>query len=197
MYSQIVDSFGVDDKIQLDFNAQAGFYITAKRDLNPTADARSDTHTAEGILRIPFESVLCPYDPFPYKETVIKAIAEIIKKDEYWEYKFRINSRNLVSAIMLYIERNLDSYPGMKMYKERSQLNRDFIFSFPEKISRLSSWDEETYQFYADISFGYLHKANFFGIVYKHFMEALLSVADPKDTNALLQLFANKEDLEY
>ena len=67
-----------------------------------------------------------------------------------------------VMSVALFIERNLDpvayrnKFPdsGITMYKERSALHKDFVYSFPESSRSIKDWDTETYQYYQDITYG-------------------------------------------
>ena len=142
--------------------------------------------------------MLTPADPFPFKETLIKALT---KMQSFLVGK--VDLEDTLNAMMLYIERNLDESvfsrrfgnSDMKMYRHKSALNKAFVHSFPHRVGSLKNWDPETYAFYQSITFGAAPYENYLDAFYAEFIKTLREVADKEDLKDLLELFANKQDL--
>lgn len=188
MYSLLVQELAFDDKVKLEYSDESGFYISALKDINPK----------DIVFKIPYESILTPADPFPYKETIAKTLK---KMEAFLADKPDVKFSML--PIMLYIERNMDeklfqrrfARSGLTMYRSKSPVNRAYINSLPLRVGTIKNWDQETYEFYKSIAYGVAPYVNNFEAFYSLFMETLATTADSDDVEDLMNLFSNKEDL--
>lgn len=188
-YEQIVKDFNVEERVKLDYNEEAGFHIRAVKTING----------GDSIFRIPYDSILMPFNPFPYKHTVLKALSKTNVFDREGFSEFGLRLQEVITAFMLYIERNLKAPKdtAVPMYREKSELNQKFVNSFPERLTPLKNWDDESYEYYQEIALTVDSRENHFNEFYKLFLQALKEVAEPEEANEIVELFKDEKDLEH
>lgn len=202
VYQEIVDKFSPGEALELSYDENFGFHISAKKDLQPHNVA----------FKIPYEAILTPYEPFPYKKTILKIYKALGSKDKTVEIKGRkemaqtsdraplLLKDNLpfLAAMLLYIERNLEAnkFADVQMFRDKSAFNKAFLRSFPESLGALNDWDEDSYDFYRSISFMAERKTDF-DLVHATLISTIKEVAEPEEASELVTLFNDPDELKY
>ena len=198
IYRQLIEKFQIENILELNFEEKLGFFFTAKTDI-PHSKA---------VFQIPYEFMLTPYDDFPYKETLLKVLEKLGEKDLPLDVVIRNdtsqtvgtvplqvrNNNQLLCALVLYIQRNAG--PSQGLFRDRSELHRQFVDSFPMQAGLLDEWDDSSYTFYHHVSYMAQHKVDFQGF-YDRFISTIREVVDEQDREEIIALFSNKDDLRH
>ena len=100
---------------------------------------------------------------------------------------------------MLYVERNLsvNDNGDVKMFRDYSELNKRFIRSFPQKLTPLKNWDDDSYEYFQEVALSADPRNNHFEAFHKKFLETLKVVASAAQADKLVKLFKDAKELEY
>lgn len=182
-----MNDFAIFNNIDLKYSDELGFYIVTKRDLKPN----------ESLFRIPYDSIMMPFNPFPYKQTLLTILTKLDTGKGVLSPGVKLFE--MATAVMMYIERNLkeNKFSNIQMYRDKSELNKAFLRSFPEIMPHMKNWDEDTYNFYRNVSFTNNPRVSSFDEFYKKFINKIKTVAKGDEQKELLELFNNQKELEY